>query len=717
MIEGKRGWSTARERERLRARYRIRQRVWSAEGRGDDELKNVNDNCSRGEGDKLSDTTATTTASVPVEDVESKAVTTRYLIYVQRGDRSKFSLACMDRHFAILSARHPTSYILDDPTVRSQTLHLSLAWSGQDYSCNLERYIESLSTFTIMEYATWMGKFSIVSSLLVGGVNPCIRGYHNIDYKFHSENVLTAGNRMEEVGSAVMKRFFDSFPGRLSTYIVKRAVELRRDAAVYLESCTTTDVGLIQCSKCNQFSTVSSQLKFSQCGHNFCEVCFWKDILREIDSSSRTSLHDVVLCPVCGVSVAAELVCMVHGSTSELASLEVCSQKGMEDLSPSQRYQASLHRLLELPASTEAIKITGKKKKKVTDVEHLASSWQKAVIPLLGLTQDVRRDKFSSYVDRNALPFIRGCLQEGVDVNYRNEYGQTALFIAVWRGYKDMVELLLRYGADPSITAYGGSSVWSVCAARGDEDIMGLLAGHTPLNGFCGSHKSCLELLQQSVSTGGEVETLISECSDHPGRGSVLIDDLLSTDAVDLLLRLYRSLPVDTNQRQKKNSMVCSDRSYYCDAEGVLQKLLLDGLSRVGFPVPDELSDSTPGDVTSPSQSVTHIFPHMRFLNYSRPGGVLPPHVDLCRVDPFCMDGQKRSTHTFILYLTDCRLGGETRLLEDMSGEGHPRATITPRRGRLLIFPHSTPHEGLEVVDIPKILLRGEIRLSSFEDT
>ena len=31
-----------------------------------------------------------------------------------------------------------------------------------------------------------------------------------------------------------------------------------------------------------------------------------------------------------------------------------------------------------------------------------------------------------------------------------------------------------------------------------------------------------------------------------------------------------------------------------------------------------------------------------------------------------------------------------------------------PRRGRVLVFPHDCPHAGRPVVDVPKLLLRGE---------
>ena len=54
-------------------------------------------------------------------------------------------------------------------------------------------------------------------------------------------------------------------------------------------------------------------------------------------------------------------------------------------------------------------------------------------------------------------------------------------------------------------------------------------------------------------------------------------------------------------------------------------------------------------------------------------------------------------------------------MLEDVAGEGRSvvLAKVAPRRGRLLVFPHVTPHEGMEVLDVPKILLRGEVQITT----
>ena len=111
--------------------------------------------------------------------------------------------------------------------------------------------------------------------------------------------------------------------------------------------------------------------------------------------------------------------------------------------------------------------------------------------------------------------------------------------------------------------------------------------------------------------------------------------------------------------------------------------------------------------------------PLCRFLCYATAGGELPAHVDLTRT--WGRQGL-RSTHSFLLYLSDCRRGGETLLLETLPGDNAigvvpgARATlerIVPRVGRLLLMPHACPHAAAPVVDAPKLLLRGELRLEA----
>ena len=107
------------------------------------------------------------------------------------------------------------------------------------------------------------------------------------------------------------------------------------------------------------------------------------------------------------------------------------------------------------------------------------------------------------------------------------------------------------------------------------------------------------------------------------------------------------------------------------------------------------------------------VLPKMRFLRYPDPGGRLNPHVDLRKVDEESATGQ-RSTHTFCLYLATCAAGGETVTLDKVREPKDPMSdrfavgACKPKRGRLFLFPHGTPHAGRPVVDVPKVLLRGE---------
>ena len=54
-------------------------------------------------------------------------------------------------------------------------------------------------------------------------------------------------------------------------------------------------------------------------------------------------------------------------------------------------------------------------------------------------------------------------LQNGVDVNYKNAAGQTALFAAVAKQNAQAVKILLEQGADAAITDKYGNNAWKAC--------------------------------------------------------------------------------------------------------------------------------------------------------------------------------------------------------------------------------------------------------------
>ena len=190
-------------------------------------------------------------------------------------------------------------------------------------------------------------------------------------------------------------------------------------------------------------------------------------------------------------------------------------------------------------------------------------------------------------------------------------------------------------------------------------------------------------------------ERLIDAHSAHAGAGACLIDGAFGAAVLERLEALFLALPVAEREKQSSN-----DRRYYCDASGWIGRAIACALR---------------ASAASTEHGCVEALAHMRFLHYQEVGGELPPHIDLARTD---MTG-RRSTHTFLLYLADCSTGGETVLLHDLNAyklradeNGRAEnviAAVKPKRGRLLIFPHVCPHAGVAVVEVPKVLLRGEL--------
>ena len=383
----------------------------------------------------------------------------------------------------------------------------------------------------------------------------------------------------------------------------------------------------------------------------------------------------------------------------------------------------SLARFQELPATSAELrrfsKRQGRKRAPRKDRDGAHGTWGEALRPFIEAqrSQEVRADRLFKAV-LSSPQLLLGYLEAGVNVNLQNAYGQTPLYVACWKGAPMAVHCLLEYGANATVAAHGGSTCYSVAKRYHRHEILQLLKLYEE-NGEDGFDMTQIINGSLALSAGNicQVSMLIDPMANHPGAGACIVDNALSETQVQQLEELWRVLPIaeshddvaapeakcpEAGKIATETSLLRPSRSYFCDAEGRVQTMLEGCIQAVQTAV--ATSSSCPNTQPVPPLSV---FSHLRFLNYAESGGVLPPHVDLCRVDA---ESGQRSTHTLILYLTDCEQGGGTALLQCLK---NPKVLVVsrPKRGRALLFPHACPHSGLEVISAPKLLLRGEVVL------
>lgn len=88
-----------------------------------------------------------------------------------------------------------------------------------------------------------------------------------------------------------------------------------------------------------------------------------------------------------------------------------------------------------------------------------------------------------------------------------------------------------------------------------------------------------------------------------------------------------------------------------------------------------------------------------RFRGYRyAPGQRFAPHYD----GAFVRNDRERSLLTLIVYLDEACRGGDTNFLDF-------EIAVTPRRGMALLFQHLLLHEGAEVTDGRKYVLRSDV--------
>lgn len=727
---GRNIWKTKRDKERMHARYEIRERIVvnreEQEEKASPQLSNLS---------SISDGAGGT------------PFVRHYFSAIEKRDIAAFGIAKLVQNLSkpdnILDCCHPVKNLN-----LQKAYYMCVSRFGVQFGTFVSNYMKYLEAHNLgisfIAYAAMLGEYQIACSLLKGGADPTVATATSS----RSSRSYTLQNKFHRMF------FVDYFPPMLAVWIVRCVVVMRINGN---EASTATTHESVFCPICkDMISSPFSLLCWGDpCQHCFCESCCWEDILDNMDE------RDEILCPICrslrmdkpnengatfsndGKETECDQKQFILQAESSLTSMDRCriSPEKFKALPPTKGHitaKTGGNPFKDKNSADEdqfETKLKRFKRKNVVD-----TSWSSSLARYLGRSQESRRDAFFSFVARNAKPYVQGLLEAGVNVNDVNEYHQTNLYIASWYGYTSIVKLLLYYGADPNIQPNGslisGSTAFSIARVNNHNSIVDVLISNAESSvADIGSHnedalkttdgvvQSCdrdtdsfattsdkssiihktaiisdLKNLDINSESSSQLNFLISPSNkDHPGAESFIIDHFLSEQILQHIEKLWKSLPVDYGRKGIESATTCATRSYFCDAENFLTSLIVNELRRHW-------------------QEEIVVMPHMRFLHYAYPNISLPAHVDLSRIDRF----GRHSTHSFLLYLFDCERGGETILLrkhqtanKKQNGEHQDTQekaiAVSPKRGRILVFPHICPHKGGDVVSVPKVLIRGEI--------
>lgn len=414
-----------------------------------------------------------------------------------------------------------------------------------------------------------------------------------------------------------------------------------------------------------------------------CQLCFY---------SSRGTRHH---CRNCGTPAAAEGVAPPAPSSTCFqglaawirARLPTCM--ALEWRARLQRRQQSLERWRALPSNEDAPRTRAERGKHV----FRALSAEEDARVSLGLGQGSRSNSLFHGVQRGDAQRVAAVLEAGADVEVRNEYGQTPLHLASWRGSVEVVSTLLHWGADATVQCNGGASATSAALAAGHSAVLELLYASGALPA---------QPAPKFVAPPRPVVTKIP-LTTPAGKFAYFVDGAFSPEFLDELEAVWRSLPVIDQDAEKARSdfiakqytdrskqEAAPNRNYFCDVQGWVCENL-----EMAMRHPDA------------EGACTKAFAHFRFLHYAQAGGYLAAHIDIGRTDA----AGRRSSHTMLLYLAEVEEGdgGETVLLESLEPGADAVYKVQPRRGRIVVYPHDTPHRAEPINAPPKLLLRGEM--------
>ncbi len=172
-----------------------------------------------------------------------------------------------------------------------------------------------------------------------------------------------------------------------------------------------------------------------------------------------------------------------------------------------------------------------------------------------------------------------------------------------------------------------------------------------------------LDTIRCTILEREETSSYVDKGSDPKARNSCFPYGMVIDDACagEWLTESVQTTRKDLPLNHKRPTV---DRRFYCDNTrevicGPIEKIVRHAL---------ELTGCLTGDDDENPPFVVYCNKYLRFLEYKTVGGELLPHRDGTKT---CEDTGIKSTHTLLLFLSDCQVGGETLIMDDSGEKGN----------------------------------------------
>ncbi|KAG8177431.1 hypothetical protein JTE90_026216 [Oedothorax gibbosus] len=335
---------------------------------------------------------------------------------------------------------------------------------------------------TPLHLAVKMGHAKVVSTLLSAGANPCIvRNDNNT-----SVELAVARDNSEIVELLLSHSYVDANDSNNGHTLLHIAAEKGHltNTELLVERGADINARNISGSKPIHIAARDGQL-------NILKYYLGKNIqIHDLGMDGQSLLHYAAnggQLEIAKYLIEQNIDVNISDDTTQAAALHIATQNGFSDM---------IHILLDNGAYYNA---TAMVNASALDI----AKWHghKKAAKLLETTE-----KFFQAVKQNKVSETEKFLEEGAVVNVKNRDNVTPLHFASWKGYDDIVKILLKYKANPNVTGKSGSTpLHYACRYNHLNIVKSLLLHKAAYNAPCCYHKTPLDF-----ATGPEVKKLLS---------------------------------------------------------------------------------------------------------------------------------------------------------------------------------------------------------------